>query len=354
MAWLGFGVYSFAVPRLLVALVAAAFWWGITDVRVKPRPQLRRWKYLFGDARLLIGTAACFMIVMQADRVALGLWYPLGDAEKVLGWYSFASALSMQLMLLVTGNVAVVLMPALTKVQGEPQRQADAFLRAVDVLAAVVVPLYLLQATLAGPLLRVVCGPKWINAIGLYQILSLGLVSAAVSSLGGSVMQAKGKFLVYFRLSVASAGVFCAVIALGVYLDGVRGVAIADAVHQWIFSLVGLAIVARQIQARYFTVLFRCARPFVLAGVTVVAAALLIRLVPLAQWNPIDESHVAASLSGRAWRFLRANFQDIATIGAVSAITMLLYVPAVHFLMPGVWSSIPGYLMRRPQRQVAI
>ena len=97
--------------------------------------------------------------------------YLTGDYEA--GLYGFAFMLAIQANNVITSGLGVILQPILGRLQREPSRQVDGFLRAGRVLATVSVPVAMLQVILAEPLFRILLQPKWEPAIVAFQGLSL-------------------------------------------------------------------------------------------------------------------------------------------------------------------------------------
>ena len=99
----------------------------------------------------------------------------------MVGAYFFAFRLAIQPVQLLAGNLSNVLFPILAQLRGDPARQGEAALKASRVLSYVVMPYCFLQAAVAKPLLTLVFADKWLAAIPLMQILSIGLAFDAVS-----------------------------------------------------------------------------------------------------------------------------------------------------------------------------
>ena len=244
-AWMKFGAYSFVLPRLIMALVqAAASWWLVTrpphpfvaSVPVRARLQVRRWRYLVGDSALIIGAWVCYTIFSIGDYIALGLTHE----EAVVGIYYFAFNLSTQAVALITVNLWGVLMPVLSKLQQEPERQLRGFLAATRMMALVSVPCGLMQAALSEPLVRLLFDPKWHPAIPVLQALSVGMTFMMIGAPAGTLLQAQGRFKTLFYVALWSTAGFFALVSAAVLLGGALAMGVAVAIFYAAYGAVGL------------------------------------------------------------------------------------------------------------------
>jgi O-antigen/teichoic acid export membrane protein len=221
-AALGLGAYSFALPYPIVAVVSLGLNWVISRPPVQMRLHLRRWPYLFGDNLKLLAANFLLTFTAQGDYIILGALYP----ASVVGIYYFAFRLSVQSMMLVTSNLGAVLFPALSRIP-DPRAQTRAFLRGARLLAAVGLPLALLQAAVAEPAIRLMFNDKWSEAIPLIQVLSLAMAFRLVGSPAGHLIQAQGRFGLMGVLYAVYACIFLAVVFLAAIWGNVLAVAVS-------------------------------------------------------------------------------------------------------------------------------
>jgi PST family polysaccharide transporter len=230
-AALGMGAISMVLPRPIVLSVHALVVYLLARPRVRLRPQVRRWRYLISDNITLVLGKLCLLATLQGDYMVLGIL----TTERVAGVYYFAFGLSMQTMTLVTSNLGNVLFPVLSKLD-DPVRQTQGFIRAARLLALVGVPLCLLQAGLADPVLRELFKGKWDDAIPILQILSLGMALRLVGSPAGSLFNAQGRFRTVLVLNSCYAVAFLSAVTAGALIAGGIGVAVGASIY---FGLLG-------------------------------------------------------------------------------------------------------------------
>ena len=290
-AYFGMGAYSFVVPvPITTAVVVAANWW-LARPQIGLRPEFSRWKYLFGNSAAVGGAKLLYAFGNQADYITLGL---AGLSEAAIGTYVFAFSIAIQSLRLLASNVSIVLFPGLSHLALDPQRQVRAALRAMRLLALVVVPFCILQILLTQPVFRLLFPPRWLNAVLPCQILTLGLMFNAVIWPANSLIMAQGRYREW--LLVAAIGTIGLVLLLGGAV-WIRPdiVSIALAVSTWHFfnsPFLHWAATRRYASANsYFNESYR---PFVAGFVAAAPCVLVQESLPK---NPVGDV-VAIAASG--------------------------------------------------------
>jgi PST family polysaccharide transporter len=231
LAACGFGIYSFAIPVPVMALVRVVTFW----IMARPslgRLRLKQLRMMGSNSAAVFGTKILTAAVGQGDYFVLGLV----AAKPVVGAYFFAFRLAIQPVQLLAGNLSNVLFPILAQLRNEPKQQGEAALKASRVLAFVVMPYCFLQAAVARPLLTLVFADKWQAAIPLVEILSIGLAFDAVSWIAGALLQARGEFRASFVYSCVFFPVFFGMVTLGALSFSATGVAVAVSLFYIVFA----------------------------------------------------------------------------------------------------------------------
>lgn len=227
-AWLGLGPYSFVIPQVLIAATSVWMYWRVSGL---PRPHkdwhIRRWRFLASDVFVLLGSGGLLTIAGQVDRMILGRM----ASSYTVGVYYFAFAFAVQTIQLFSGSVVQVLMPALAGLQDDPVRQRSAFERATVIVAYVAVPLCLLQAALAEPVVRLLFGVKWVAAVPVVEILCLGTAFDIVSASSHAAIRAQGRFKIVLAHALVSLAVFGTAGVVLTHYYGVVGMAWAFVVN---------------------------------------------------------------------------------------------------------------------------
>jgi PST family polysaccharide transporter len=229
LAVLGAGAYSFVIPIPLTGVVWLAILWPVVRPPVRTFARVRRMRYLFGDNLTLLGATFFLSITSQGDYIILGRMY----SKDLVGLYFWAFNLSLQSLVLFAETLTSVLFPSLSRLQGEPERQAQAFVRAVRAIALLGIPACFAQAALAEPVVHLLFRAQWYPAIPLLQILSVGMAFQVVERTAYAALKAQGRF----RLMVMLTAIYAIVFVVLVWIGSARHAALGAAVAVSIYSL---------------------------------------------------------------------------------------------------------------------
>lgn len=232
MALAGASAFSLVVPQVIATFVKAFAYWKASAPRVHRPHRVTPWidraitRSIWRETLLAGSAQYAHNIVVVLPVVVLGYY----STEEETGLYSFAFMLSAQANGLIASQLGTVLQPIFGKLEHDPVRQAQAFLRVLRTIGAVAVPMTLIQAALARPLFELVLGPKWALAIPVFAVLSVleGFYFATAPTM--SLLRAQRRFGVYFGWQVAHLAIAAAAFAVVAGNHGALGVAIASLV----------------------------------------------------------------------------------------------------------------------------
>lgn len=218
-----FGAFSFVIPVPIMQALVLVVLWRLAKPPITRRLQLRRWRYLVGDSVMMVLSRGLNTVLWQIDYMVLGLFH----SKTVVGLYFFGFNLSTQSLKLFAGNFAQVMLPSLANVSGGAVQQTAAFIKAVRLLAVVALPLSMLQAILADPLVRLLFDERWHTAIPMLQALSVGMAFRLVASPAGTLMQAHRRYRSILGLQAVYAASFITILTLAAWLGDGLTVALA-------------------------------------------------------------------------------------------------------------------------------
>ncbi len=312
-AWAGFKAFSFVAPLPIVHAARLGILWWLARPQVRWQLHLRRWRPLYGYGGLLILVYVCLGIVQQGDYIVLKF---VTKSTETVGIYYFAFVNSMHTMAILTVSLVNVLLPALSRLRHNRTRQVQAFLRALRVLAVAGVPLGLLQAALAGPIVRVVFGEKWVPAISVLQVLSLGMIARIVSAPVHSLLKAQVRYAAYAIWAAVYAVIFVAAAAIGAWAGGALGTAACVSIAVWICELAALYVAIRPGGGGWIDLGKVLLAPLGCSFLAVGAALAVLHYLV----NP-DPSRLG----------------DVTAIAVVSAVSTGIYLPLIRWLAPEAW-----------------
>jgi O-antigen/teichoic acid export membrane protein len=223
LAVLGYGVWALVWGRLIGNGVNSLLHMAFAPVRYRPGFDSKIARELLRGGLPLAGATLLAVAMVNVDNVVVGRM--LGPT--VLGLYVLAFNLSSWPVNLLSIPVARVSVPAFARLQDDPPRLRRAFARSLGLLMAAAVPICVLLAVLALPVIRVVYGVKWSGAAQALAFLAvLGLARVALQ-LCFDLLIAAG----HGRRTLALQGLWLAVLvpalAVGAHVGGIAGVGVA-------------------------------------------------------------------------------------------------------------------------------
>ncbi len=187
----GHGVLSLVWGKLAAALVESAALLALTARIWFPSLTLRRAglrAYVsFGSFQM--GDRLLGYMSWNIDKILIGRL--LGS--ETLGLYTVAWNLMLKPLSTVNKVLNRVAMPLFAKVQKDDPRVTRGYLKLIEYIALLNVPIYLGMAAVAAPLLRVYLGPEWSAAVPILQALSLLGILHAIGNPVGNLIIAKGR-----------------------------------------------------------------------------------------------------------------------------------------------------------------
>lgn len=324
-AWCGYGAYSFVLPAPILGVVHAVVWWRVAAPGSSLRPQRGRWKYVVGNTVVTLASRTIIAVMGQGDYMVLGLIV----SQDVVGAYYFGFRLAVQPLWMLAGNFTGVLFPALVQLGSDPRRQGEAALKAATLLSYCVMPLGLMQAAVAGPLVTLAFGPKWASSIPIIELLSIGLALDAVSWVAGSLLTARGEFRAALRYLLLQFPVFFALATAGAVLG--QGVGVAWGVALF-YALTQPAFVCRVflrvgVRARHVLLLYVQPTAYAAAAIGV---GLEVSTLPVLASAPL------------------------ARVAVIGMIGTTLYAVLVRWQTPEVWNELAGRLRGALRRGKAV
>ncbi len=147
---------------------------------------------------LTLNSLVCY-VAYNLDKLLLGrVWGP-----EVIGLYGRAY----QLTTLPTDNfnaaVGGVGFPVLSRLQDDPPRLRSYFLKAYSFIVAMIVPVTVVSALFAPELILLALGPKWNEAVPLFQLLTPTILILALINPPGWFLLALGMVGRSLRLGLA-------------------------------------------------------------------------------------------------------------------------------------------------------
>jgi O-antigen/teichoic acid export membrane protein len=227
----GYGPWAIILQQVAGSFAGTALLWAVTPWRPRRLYSFEALRGLSAFSANVFGTRLLFYVNRNVDNLLVGRF--LGAAS--LGAYSIAYTIMLVPYNQVASPVQEVLFPAMSRMQDDLPRMADAWLRANRLIAAVSLPALVGVAVVAPDLVDVVLGERWQIATPVIQVLIWVGLLQSVQRLNSSVLQACNRTRAMLRYSIIVSGGSLAAFVIGLHW-GVVGVAAAYAVSSTIIE----------------------------------------------------------------------------------------------------------------------
>lgn len=313
MALYGFGVWSLVGQSLVGAAAKTIALWGLTDWRPSATFRWRSFVELYRFGLNIIGTNVASFVNKRSDDFFIGMFLD----STALGYYSVGYKIVERAKGLIGAALNQAAFAAFSRLQSDLERFRSAFYEAVELSAALALPLFLVGLVAAPELIEVVFGEKWLAATPVFRLLSVAAVAHVLEYVNLSVLLAVGRPDWKLRLTVVYA-----VLNVAVFITfarfGIVAVALAFAVRSYATMPLSYWLTRKAIRFSLGEYLRRLAVPL-LASLGTVAAA----------WS------AKSLLAGAsAWMVL----------GALGGLAVIVYPMAIRLGAPGLFQRAVGYV----------
>jgi len=197
-AFMGLGVYSLVVPNaiLMPFMALATYYYS----GFKPMLQIRvsYWKPIFKYTRYVIMQRVLGKFINEGDTFIVGKFFGM----NTLGIYNLAYQFSNLFMGYFLPLITNITFPVFAKNNKDLQMVKNHYLRMIQLISVVSVPVITLMIINANVLITTIYGSKWNDAVIIFQLLSLFVMVKTLTSPTNGLFNALGypQKNVYFML----------------------------------------------------------------------------------------------------------------------------------------------------------
>lgn len=220
LAFKGFGVWAIIWGQLAGTSISVILAWLVVSWRPRFEIDYRLTRKFLGFGASVMGTNT--LCVMKDNFAFIIVGKVCG--MSLLGVFSLSFRLPEVLLIGNLWVLAEVFFSMFSIIQGDQEKIRNGFLASIRLVALIATPVCLGLIVTADPLIRVIYGEQWLEAIPLLKVLA---VYAWVHSLGyhaGDVYKAIGRPNVLLNLTIFAVFVDLAALLIGAFY-GVTGIA---------------------------------------------------------------------------------------------------------------------------------
>ena len=243
-AVLGFGVFSFLLPLIVVAIFELIYGKYKTDVSLFTERRLTKYffKKIFNSTRWLILSTVAISIASQGDYLVIGMF----KSMEIVGLYFFGFQFTVAFTVVIARGMQAVIMPLMSNIRHDKKRMGDAFSKMLVVLVLCVTVISFLMSIVSGFFVHYIWNGKWDDAIPVIQIMSLSLVTSVLVPLGKSMLEAIGQWrTVSYMMVIDAVGILIAAF-VGAHLGDLIIIAVTVGIYRFVYAfLFTLYVVSR-------------------------------------------------------------------------------------------------------------
>ncbi|MDV2993550.1 MAG: hypothetical protein N4J56_003204 [Chroococcidiopsis sp. SAG 2025] len=169
LAFLGFGMWAMVLPRVLVAPIFVIGNYIYHDWRPSRILTVKHWQEIIKFGQTILGIELLNTLRNNLDYIIVGRFLGV----QALGIYYFAFNAGLVLTLSVASAIDRALFPHLCDARTNLKQFRCRYLSSLKIIAVVIVPLILLQSSLAPFYVPIIYGHKWIPAIPILILICL-------------------------------------------------------------------------------------------------------------------------------------------------------------------------------------
>ncbi len=262
LALAGFGTWSLIIGQLAGTALGTIALWIVHPWRPSFRFAMDMSRALLKYGVNIVVVDALGMVLSNTDYLLVGRY--LGAAA--LGVYTNAFRIPDLLIMQFCALISKVIFPLYSKLRDDSSALTRGFLTTTRYVALVTVPLSLGTLLVARPLILLVFGAKWEEAVPVLQAISIYSLMLSLAYNAGDAYKAQGRPEILTRISLLR----ILVLIPGLYWAASQAKSIeivgwTHAVVAFIFGLITLVVASRLLHAP-LKELLSALRPAILAG----------------------------------------------------------------------------------------
>ena len=198
MACLGYGVWSLIAYSLLNSFLVVLFYNLIPEVRLSFGFSWKRFKEIFSFSGKILLT---HLVSAGGDTVRT---MTIGKVYKpaTLAYYDRAYSYSSLVTQVVNISISSVMLPVLSRAQDDKSQLKDISRRSVSMSAFVMIPVLVLVAVMAEPLVLVILSEKWLPCAPFLSLFCLLRIPGIITSIDRQSFYAVGNSSISFYYEI--------------------------------------------------------------------------------------------------------------------------------------------------------
>ncbi|MEL6459562.1 MAG: lipopolysaccharide biosynthesis protein [Cyanobacteria bacterium J06621_15] len=211
-AFMGMGVWSFALPIVLVAPLEIIIYYRYHPWRPKEGFTTLYWDEILSFGKNILGVGLLRTLRNNLDYLIVGRFVGIEE----LGIYFFGFNAGLGISLSIINAITSVMLPHLCEARTELKEFKHRYLHSLRTIGLIIVPFVLLQSSLSPIYVPIVFGKQWIPAIPILIIICLSAIPRPFANAASQLLIAIGKPHLDLWWNVIFTGLFALFLFIGV------------------------------------------------------------------------------------------------------------------------------------------
>ncbi|MBD2022751.1 lipopolysaccharide biosynthesis protein [Leptolyngbya sp. FACHB-36] len=226
----GLGMWSIILPRVLSAPVWVYMFYTSHSWRPTSGFSTKYWGEILKFTKNVLGVQLLKALRNNIDYLLIGRFIGI----EQLGIYFFAFNAGLGISLSIINAINSALFPHLCSLRSNWEKFRQQYFNSLKTIALILVPVVVLQASLASFYVPIIFGQKWIIAIPVLILICLSAIPRPFADAASNVIVAVGRPDIDLRWNLIFTTLFMGALLIGVRWQAL-GVAIAVLASHWLF-----------------------------------------------------------------------------------------------------------------------
>lgn len=240
LAYYGFGVWALAIKYFLSSLFIFIIFFTINPWRPTSFINVDSFNRLFGFGSRLLVTGLINTFYNNIYNLTIGKLF----SADILGYYNRAYLLVNQSISTISMALGQVTYPILSKTKDDEPRLKEAHKKIVNVISFINIPISVILAFSAEPLVLVLLGEKWVETVPFIQLLSISAIVTHLIALNKNLLKVIGRSDLYLRTSVISKVLTTIAVIVGIQF-GIWGLVISSVIAIYLEVIVTMLFTSK-------------------------------------------------------------------------------------------------------------
>ncbi|AFZ01810.1 lipopolysaccharide biosynthesis protein [Calothrix sp. PCC 6303] len=224
LALSGMGMWAIVLPKFLVAPIWIILTFKYHPWRMTKSFSFNKWQQITSFASRILGVELLTIFRENVDYLLIGRFVGV----QALGVYYFAFNAGLGISLSVINAIRVSLFSDLCNLNSQPSLFAQRYLQSLRKIAMMIVPLVVLQSSLAPFYVPLIFGQKWVErgAVPILILICISALSRPFADAASLMFRAFGQTQIELRWNI----IFTIFLAIAIWVGtqwGILGAAVA-------------------------------------------------------------------------------------------------------------------------------